>query len=93
MLYGNENIQKEVLDRVKEFEEKYNRKVIFGAVLGSISQGKERYDSDYDSRFLYLDLSEHGYVRWNKLSRNIQECEIHQCYIPGGGVYGWGCLP
>lgn len=85
MLYGNEHVQKKVLKHVKEFEEKYNRKMIFGAVLGSISQGKERYDSDYDSRFLYLDRTEQGYVRWDKLSRNIQENEIHQCYIPGRG--------
>lgn len=93
MLYGNKYIQDEILDQVKLFEEKYNKKVIFGAMVGSISKGVERYDSDYDTRFLYLDQSEHGVVRWDKIE-DIKENQIHICYIPerlscyvGGGDY------
>ena len=52
MLYGKEAARNEILSQVEEFEKRYNKKVVFGSVLGSISKGVERYDSDYDSRFL-----------------------------------------
>ncbi len=81
MLYGNEIIQKEILNQVKKFETKYNKRVIFGAMVGSISKGAERYDSDYDTRFLYLDEGEHEFVRWDRLD-DIEENQIHYCYIP-----------
>lgn len=82
MLYGNRKIQDEILGKVKEFEEKYNKKVVFGAMVGSISKGVERYDSDYDTRFLYLDQSAQGFVRWDRVKEDIKERQIHQCYIP-----------
>lgn len=82
MLYGNTEVQTEILEQVKNFEKKYNKKVIFGAMVGSISKGLERYDSDYDTRFLYLDQSEHDFVRWDKIEGEIAEEQIHMCYIP-----------
>lgn len=82
MLYGNKEIQDEILEQVRKFERKHNKKVIFGAVVGSISKGLERYDSDYDTRFLYLDPSENGYVRWDRVEENIAEKDVHLCYIP-----------
>lgn len=82
MLYGNQKVQEEIIEQVKLFEKKYNKKVVFGAMVGSISKGMERFDSDYDTRFLYLDPTDFGYIRWDKLERDIAESQIHFCYIP-----------
>lgn len=82
MLYGNREIQDEILGQVRKFEQIHNKKVVFGAVVGSISKGMERFDSDYDTRFLYLDPCESGYVRWDKIEESIAEKDIHICYIP-----------
>ena len=65
MLYGKEAARNEILSQVEEFEKRYNKKVVFGSVLGSISKGVERYDSDYDSRFLYFDVTNQEIVRWD----------------------------
>lgn len=82
MLYGTEDIQKEILDKVNRFEVENNAKVIFGSMVGSISKGMERYDSDYDTRFLYLDKSNSGFLRYDRIKDNLAERDIHKCYIP-----------
>ncbi len=82
MLYGNRKVQDEIIEQVRRFEEKNNKKVVFGAMVGSISKGMERFDSDYDTRFLYLDPSESGYIRWDKKNGIIEERQVHFCYIP-----------
>lgn len=82
MLYGMKDNRDIILEKVKEFEEKYQKKVVFGSMVGSISKGVERFDSDYDTRFLYLDKTETGYFRWDQLKEDIKESQIHQCYIP-----------
>lgn len=55
MLFGNENIRKELLNEVAICEKEQGFKVIFGAMVGSISKGLQYYDSDYDTRFLYIN--------------------------------------
>lgn len=55
MLFGNEHIQKELLNEVAICERERGFKVIFGAMVGSISKGLQYYDSDYDTRFLYVN--------------------------------------
>lgn len=55
MLFGSENIRKEILNEVSICEKEKGFKVIFGAVVGSISKGLQCYDSDYDTRFLYVN--------------------------------------
>lgn len=82
MLYGNQVIQNEIISKVHEFEANYNKKVVLGAMVGSISKGVERFDSDYDTRFLYLDQTEQGIIRWDKNKESIKEDQIHYCYIP-----------
>ncbi len=82
MLYGRRQIQEEILEKVYEFEKKYNKKVIFGAMVGSISKGVERYDSDYDTRFLYLDRDKDEYFRWDRLEKDIEEKQIHKSFVP-----------
>ena len=84
MLYGNEKTKNEILNIVNGFEKNYNKKVVFGSVLGSISLGLQRYDSDYDSRFLYLDQSGED-IHWDKLTEDMIENQIHQCYFPKNG--------
>ncbi len=82
MLYGNKNVRDIILEDVRRFELNGNRKVIFGAMVGSISKGVERYDSDYDTRFLYLDRDgSGGYKRWDRLD-NLEEKNIHICSYP-----------
>ena len=55
MLYGTNRIQKQLLDEVKQCEKEKGIKVIYGALVGSISKGIQCVDSDYDTRFLYIN--------------------------------------
>ncbi len=54
MLFGSQQIQEKLLKEVKRCEEEQNIKVIYGALVGSISKGLQYTDSDYDTRFLYV---------------------------------------
>lgn len=82
MLYGPHKIQKIILDKVADVEKERNIKVIFGAMVGSISKGLEREDSDYDTRFLYLEPDEDGsWKRYDK-ANYISEKDVHFSYIP-----------
>jgi len=42
---------------LNDFEKTNSRKIIFGSIIGSASQGLTRSDSDLDCRFLYIDKS------------------------------------
>lgn len=55
MLYGSEETKKIIMKKTREIADKRGGKLLFGANVGSISQGLERYDSDYDTRFLYYN--------------------------------------
>lgn len=87
MLYGKDEVKDEIIKRVKEFEQRYDKKVIFGSMVGSISKGVERYDSDYDTRFLYFDKKENSFIRWDKVLQDINEIDIHMCYTPREGLF------
>lgn len=54
MLFGSERLQRQLLDIVHQCEQERGVKVIYGAVMGSISRGLQIEDSDYDVRFLYI---------------------------------------
>lgn len=54
MLFGNEKIQNIICNKAKDLAGEINGKIIFGAMVGSISQGVQAVDSDYDTRFLYI---------------------------------------
>ena len=54
MLYGFKNVQEDVLSRAKEMVKKIGGKLIFGSMVGSIGRGIQSFDSDYDTRFLYI---------------------------------------
>ena len=53
MLYGSERTQQVILQKAGEIAR--DKKMVFGVNVGSASQGFERYDSDYDIRFLYYN--------------------------------------
>lgn len=79
MLFGKDSIQEIIINKVKEIEKDRNIKVVFGAMVGSISKEIGRYDSDYDTRFLYLEPGV-DYIR-NGIE-NIREEEVHFSYVP-----------
>ncbi|MCM1156748.1 MAG: nucleotidyltransferase domain-containing protein [Roseburia sp.] len=53
MLVGNETALQQLMDQASFIAERENFTLVFAAVQGSISRGLQRYDSDYDIRFLY----------------------------------------
>lgn len=55
MLFGSEGFKKDVLEKVFHFAKENKFEVIYGAVVGGISKGLQYYDSDYDTRFLYVN--------------------------------------
>lgn len=86
MLYGNIELQKEVLQEVNQYAKQEGIKPIFGAMVGSISKGLQYPDSDYDTRFLYLreDFPE-------KICKpvHMKEEELVKRYYPKDRVYEW----
>ena len=86
MLFGTLELQKEVLGQAQRYAEKENIKLIFGAMVGSISKGLQYADSDYDTRFLYLrnDFPEKICVPCE-----MEEKELVKRYYPENKVYEW----
>lgn len=80
MLYGKDLVQNEIIMRVKQYERQSNSKVLFGAMLGSISKGMGRIDSDYDSRFLYVKNNNLDFKK--EVPNYICEKDIHHCFYP-----------
>lgn len=55
MLFGNKNLQNKVLEDAIKFAEENHFRIVYGAVVGGISRGAQYKDSDYDTRFLYIN--------------------------------------
>ena len=55
MLFGGEKIIKKIVQDALTFAKENEFLLIFGAVVGGCSKGVQYPDSDYDTRFLYLD--------------------------------------
>lgn len=55
MLFGSERFQKKFLYDVTQFAEEKNFILLYGALVGGISKGLQYEDSDYDTRFLYVN--------------------------------------
>lgn len=79
MLYGSKKFQEKILDVAQYFADKNNFMLIYGATIGSVSQGINLPDSDYDIRFLFLEKENIGkiYVPWN-----TPEKKLHLKYQP-----------
>ena len=56
MLYYAEKMETKVIREVRQFENSHNVRVIFGSMVGSTSRGLNRRGSDYDTRFLFVNL-------------------------------------
>lgn len=63
MLFGNEKFKERVLNEAQKFAGENNYELIYGAVIGSISKGLQYEDSDFDSRFLYIDKGNRDCLR------------------------------
>ena len=55
MLYGDRLFVDQLMQEVHVVENERGIEAIFGSTIGSISRGIQRYTSDYDVRFLYVD--------------------------------------
>ncbi len=73
MLFGGKKIQEKIVaDAVKYAEEK-DFLLIFGAMVGGCSKGLQYYDSDYDTRFLYLDKKEQRiFLPWEEKEDDLK---------------------
>jgi predicted nucleotidyltransferase len=61
MLYGSRLFINDLMQEVTNVETERDIKIIFGSTIGSISRGTQRYTSDYDVRFLYVDRN-HNFI-------------------------------
>lgn len=65
------NIKEEILDKLKEIEEKENVKVLYAVESGSRAWGVASPDSDYDVRFIYVRKKEE-YLRLDDIKDVIE---------------------
>lgn len=86
MLYGDIELQREVIREVEQYAKREGIKPIFGAMVGSISQGVQYPDSDYDTRFLYL---REDFPQKICIPAQMKEEELVKRYYPKGRVYEW----
>lgn len=86
MLFGDKELQERVLLEAHEFAEKNDIKLIFGAMVGSISQGFQYADSDYDTRFLFL---RRDFPEKICIPSEMTEKELVLRYYPVDKVYEW----
>lgn len=87
MLYGDLTLQNDILKAAEQYAEKNNFKIVYGAMVGSISKGLEYADSDYDTRFLYVrkDFPEKICIPWE-----LEEKELVKRFYPEKNlVYEW----
>lgn len=87
MLFGNENFICKVLGDAQMFAKKNNMRLIYGAMVGSISKGLQNYDSDYDTRFLYIN---NDFPQKIIYPNDVKEAEIVKRYYPDDELpYEW----
>ena len=86
MLFGTEERQKDILTHANEYANNNGMKLIFGAMVGSVSKGLQYADSDYDTRFLYLrnDFPDNICI-----PSQMREEELVKRYYFSGKVYEW----
>lgn len=77
------DINKEILDKLKEIEEKENVKVLYAVESGSRAWGVASPDSDYDVRFIYTGKLE-DYLRLDDV-RDVIEWQLDEVL----DINGW----
>ena len=86
MLFGTLELQGDVLEQAQRYAETENIKLIFGAMVGSVSKGLHYADSDYDTRFLYLRKD---FPQKICIPSEMKEEELVKRYYPENKVYEW----
>ena len=86
MLYGTLKQQEDVLEEARKYADEEGIKLIFGAMVGSVSKGLHYADSDYDTRFLYLrkDFPEKICI-----PSKMKEEELVKRYYPKDKIFEW----
>ena len=77
------NIEKEILDKLHEIEEKEHVKVLHAVESGSRAWGFASPDSDYDVRFIYMRSTE-DYLRLDEC-RDVIEWQLDEVL----DINGW----
>ena len=88
MLYGTLEQQNDILGQAQEYADELGVKLIFGAVVGSISKGLHYSDSDYDARFLYL---RQDFPQKICIPSEMPEAELVKRYYHKDKIYE--CIP
>lgn len=73
MLFGDEKIRQRILQEIATCEKEKGFRVIYGAMVGGISKGLQYCDSDYDTRFLYIN---DDFPRNIIIPRDVEENKI-----------------
>lgn len=55
MLFGNQKFRQEFMQDVRDIAQQKGLRIVYGSLIGSLPQGIQCYDSDYDSVFLYIN--------------------------------------
>lgn len=79
MLFGGTTIRHQIVEDAKKYAQENGYELVYGAMVGGISKGLQYADSDYDTRFLYLD-KEHLdkiYFPWDEKEDDLK----HRCYF------------
>ena len=79
MLFGGTIIQHQIIEDAKKYANENGYELIYGAMVGGISKGLQYSDSDYDTRFLYLNKGQLDkiYLPWNEKEDDLK----HRCYF------------
>lgn len=83
MLFGSKELQERLIAEVHNVEKEKNIRVVFGATVGSISKGIQYYDSDYDSRFLFV---KDDFPKKIFYTPNAKESEVVYRHMPDQSV-------
>lgn len=86
MLYGTLKQQEDVIEQAQKYAEETGIKLIFGAMVGSVSKGLHYADSDYDTRFLYL---RNDFPDKICIPSEMKEEELVKRYYPKDKIYEW----
>lgn len=79
MLFGGTAIRHQIVEDAKKYAQENGYELVYGAMVGGISKGLQYADSDYDTRFLYLDKGhlDKIYFPWDEKEDGLK----HRCYF------------
>lgn len=86
MLFGTLEQQKDILEQAAAYANANKMKLIFGAMVGSVSKGLHYVDSDYDTRFLYL---REDFPDKICIPSQMKEEELVKRYYPEDKIFEW----